>query len=518
MRKARRGIRTHLAAAVLALSVGCLSWPLPAGGRARHIARTTVAGTQLQNCHAHHMALRGAGETQAHGRSRRARKRRYWRKVAGNQSEDLLAGPTEDCQAPLPKRIRSDRREAADGVQGVLVTTNVLGCKSWRSRASSQTLHLLSNAAQELMGTVVAAVPNANLSNTERGTARHGRKPSKYRLVMEHTGLQRDRLDRGDTTVDAAGQIHRGAVVDTGGAGGGVTFRPMKVDLRGAVFIRMQGLIPAASVGEVGAERGIVDLVTHALERISSAPAAAQGASVWHAKMWRSGEAMAHSHLCRMIPIMQSCYASPQAAAKLAAKLVPAFLHHRPVQTGNSSAPGLENGVAHSFKVELERKCNTGASRDAFISAVAEVSKPPVPLTNTDMHKPARVVCVQPHATKGATCKRRVGDWQVEAKFALLTPGPKLFLTHIYAVQEVLKAEPHATVNLTKPDFIVFVVLMRTACGMSVVDGEAYRRLNQFSLDKIRSTCATTHPVVSSVPDSSEARPQADLERDVGLY
>ena len=134
------------------------------------------------------------------------------------------------------------------------------------------------------------------------------------------------------------------------------------------------------------------------------------------------------------------------------------------------------------------------------------------------MHKPARVVCVQPHATKGATCKRRVGDWQVEAKFALLTPGPKLFLTHIYAVQEVLKAEPHATVNLTKPDFIVYVVLMRTACGMSVVDGEAYRRLNQFSLDKIRSTCATTHPVVSSVPDSSEARPQADLERDFGLY
>ena len=401
MRIARRGIRSHLAATVLALSVGCLSWPLPAGGRARHIARTTVAGTQLQNCHAHHMALRGAGETQAHGRSRRARKRRYWRKVAGNQSEDLLAGPTEDCQAPLPKRIRSDRREAADGVQGVLVTTNVLGCKSWRSRASSQTLHLLSNAAQELMGTVVAAVPNANLSNTERGTARHGRKPSKYRLVMEHTGLQRDRLDRGDTTVDAAGQIHRGAVVDTGGAGGGVTFRPMKVDLRGAVFIRMQGLIPAASVGEVGAERGIVDLVTHALERISSAPAAAQGASVWHAKMWRSGEAMAHSHLCRMIPIMQSCYASPQAAAKLAAKLVPAFLHHRPVQTGNSSAPGLENGVAHSFKVELERKCNTGASRDAFISAVAEVSKPPVPLT-----RPTQT-CTNPHALYACSLTRR---------------------------------------------------------------------------------------------------------------
>jgi len=51
-------------------------------------------------------------------------------------------------------------------------------------------------------------------------------------------------------------------------------------------------------------------------------------------------------------------------------------------------------------------------------------------------------------------------------------------LTHTVP-QEVNKLGPHH-VNLTQPDVMVFVVLLRTACGISIVDGPTYRCLQEF--------------------------------------
>jgi len=60
-------------------------------------------------------------------------------------------------------------------------------------------------------------------------------------------------------------------------------------------------------------------------------------------------------------------------------------------------------------------------------------------------------------------------------------------LTHTVP-QEVNKLGPHH-VNLTQPDVMVFVVLLRTACGISIVDGPTYRCLQEFRF-VIRVCCS----------------------------
>jgi hypothetical protein len=257
------------------------------------------------------MRLRGAGDGGEDGgerRSRRARKRRYWRSVpssAANSSHSNAPGGA-DSRDGSDLKAKRERRAVADGVQGVLVTTNSFAA-SWRSRASHECIGLLSNAAQELLQRAASSASNASRTGVDAGIegardtagggdrrgpdgerGARGRKPSKYRRVAEQAATAFRDCDSNFAVVDAWGDVRSrrssdafSAEQDPGAqdrgqlASGQVRMRPMKVDLRsvlppalnlqtlhavtltrpisrvldaclprGAVFVRVEGSIP----------------------------------------------------------------------------------------------------------------------------------------------------------------------------------------------------------------------------------------------------------------------------------
>jgi len=113
------------------------------------------------------------------------------------------------------------------------VTTNAFA-EAWRSRASSETIHVLSNAAQELLALPVTAAPASNApsdlgqmgveetparpssllgecGHLERGgeavpeagdCKRAKRMPSKYRRVAEQAALEFEQISRGVAVIN----------------------------------------------------------------------------------------------------------------------------------------------------------------------------------------------------------------------------------------------------------------------------------------------------------------------------
>lgn len=134
-------------------------------------------------------------------------------------------------------------------VQGVLVTTNSFN-EAWRSRASAETIHILSSAAHELLALHHANSPNTTrspaaevtgrlTSNTGRTltssslagvvgegdglgdqwlgeegeiSKRRRRTPSKWRRVAEQAAMEFEYLDAGAAVVDACGHASTGAL------------------------------------------------------------------------------------------------------------------------------------------------------------------------------------------------------------------------------------------------------------------------------------------------------------------
>jgi len=121
--------------------------------------------------------------------------------------------------------------------QGVLVTTNSFH-ESWRSRASAETISLLSSAAHELLA---LRRPNATASKAsvgiEQGHVGPGKggqedgkhRTSKWRRVAEQAAKEFELLDRDD------------AVVEQGESADQLRFSTMKVDLR-CLFFPLQPL------------------------------------------------------------------------------------------------------------------------------------------------------------------------------------------------------------------------------------------------------------------------------------
>jgi hypothetical protein len=197
----------------------------------------------------HPLYLRGG---QAQVRSRRARKRRYWKPLpqAANKSSveglavEGLAVRAEDHDSIVS--AKRERKEVSNGIQGVLVTANCFASKSWRHRVSEEMLHILSNAAKELITLNQTETPDSKQTldegspgleetpNPGRDTRRPGQcvsNPSKWRKLTEQaeTAFQSIAQDRSVTAIDNQGGISRGESQNTQQR---LRISPMKVDLR----------------------------------------------------------------------------------------------------------------------------------------------------------------------------------------------------------------------------------------------------------------------------------------------